>query len=131
MNTSNLSLAIAVLPYRYAVRRLPIEADIPSWSRLGSFFSITRTTDELSIVCSEESVPDDVSSERGWRVLKLEGPFDFSVIGILVSIAAPLSQAGINIFTISTYDTDYVLIKDAQLHPALTVLREYGHTVHN
>ena len=81
------------------------------------------------MVCPEGSVPEDVRCEGGWRVLKLEGPFGFSEVGVLVSVAGPLAGAGVSVFAVSTYDTDYVLVKEEQLRPAVAALRGRGHEV--
>ncbi len=85
--------------------------------------------DELSVVCPQELVPEDVRSEGGWRALKLEGPFEFSEVGVLASVAAPLAEAEVGIFAVSTFDTDYVLVKREQLQPAVAALRGRGHEV--
>ena len=100
---------------------------IPSWSLQGAFTSISRSGDELSLVCPEENVPSGITSDGGWACLKLEGPFPFSETGILSSFIGPLSANAIPIFAISTYDTDYVLIKEAFLEKALSTLRKAGH----
>ena len=94
--------------------------------RHSGFVSITRTRDELSIVCNERNVPSGVKVDRGWRVLKVEGPLDLSLTGILASIAVPLAEAKINLFAISTFDTDYVLVKAEKLDRAIEVLRRRG-----
>jgi uncharacterized protein len=88
---------------------------------------VVRTRDELSIVCSEDRVPDGVRAERGWLALKLEGPFPFSVTGVLASFLQPLAEARISIFAISTFDTDYVLIKRENLDQSEVVLGAAGH----
>jgi uncharacterized protein len=103
--------------------------DIPAWATVASFFSVTRTEDELSVVCPEANVPEDVARERSWRALKLEGPFELSMVGILSSVAAPLAEAGTSIFAVSTFDTDYVLVREEQLDLAIDALREHGHKV--
>jgi hypothetical protein len=90
---------------------------------------MTRTNDELSIVCRENEIPDDVKKETGYQAFKIEGPLDFALTGILSSIAAPLADAHISIFAVSTYDTDYVLIKKAKIADAISVLRAAGHSV--
>ncbi len=96
---------------------------IPSWAINGAgFFSITKTSDELSVVCPEEKVPRDVKVEGGWRCLKVEGPLDFGLTGILASLAQPLAEAKISIFSLSTYDTDYIMIKKNNLQKAIEVL---------
>ncbi len=123
MNNSELSLSI--MPNKIAVCRMENDAQIPSWATDGSFFSISKTDDEISIVCSENNVPDNVESEKGWRSFKVEGPLDFSLTGILASLANPLAEAKISIFAISTFDTDYILIKDENLDEAVKVLSTF------
>lgn len=88
---------------------------------------MTRTSNELSIVCLETQVPPNIHHEGGWFCLKLEGPFAFSDTGILASFVQPLSDRAIPIFAVSTYDTDYVLIKQGWLEKALQALRDAGH----
>jgi hypothetical protein len=88
---------------------------------------VTRTADELSIVCDEAAPPDGPRVERGWRAFKFGGPFPFEATGILASVAAPLAAAGVGIFALSTFDTDYVMVKEAQLDPAVRSLRAAGH----
>jgi hypothetical protein len=122
-------LTLTVLGERLAVCRLDARMDIPAWATGASFFSVTRTEDELSVVCPEADVPDDVALERRWRALKLEGPFELSMVGILSAVAAPLAGAGASIFAVSTFDTDYVLVREEQLDLAVDALREHGHKV--
>ena len=112
-----------------SVCRLDATSAIPDWATEGGFFYVTRTSDELSVVCQEEVVPDNARSEGGWCALKLEGPFEFSEVGVLTSVAAPLAEAGVGIFAVSTFDTDYVLVKEEQLSPAVAALRGRGHEV--
>jgi uncharacterized protein len=114
------------LPSPYAIVRLPPQAPIPNWATKGDFTSITRTTDELSIVCPAESIPKDVDPGPRWLCLKLEGPFPFSQTGVLLSFIEPLSNNGVPIFAISTYDTDYILIQE-EFVGAIQLLQEAGH----
>lgn len=114
------------LPGPYAVVRLAADAPVPSWATRGDFTSITRTADELSIVCPTTNLPPDLHSSHRWICLKLEGPFPFSQTGVLLSFIEPLSKNDIPIFAISTYDTDYVLIPEEHAR-ALDILREAGH----
>jgi hypothetical protein len=109
------------------VCRLAANADIPEWVQTRKLHCVTRTADELSIVCSDDSLPEDGTAERGWVALKLEGPFPFSMTGVLASFLQPLAQARIPIFAISTFDTDYVLLKQQDLERALAALRAAGH----
>ncbi len=111
----------------YAIVRLASNAAVPDWATRGEFSSITRTGDELSIVCPIENLPAEVSSSHRWVCLKLEGPFPFSQTGVLLSFIQPLSSNGIPIFAISTYDTDYVLVQEEFVGTALNSLREAGH----
>ncbi|MTK13691.1 MAG: ACT domain-containing protein [Clostridiaceae bacterium] len=115
-------LTMKLLKEKYGVCRLGKTQLIPEWAQNSDFFSITRTSDELSIVCIEESIPDNVKCEKDWRILKIEGPLDFSLIGILASISKILAQKGISIFAISTYDTDYILVKNKDIDNAIKSL---------
>jgi hypothetical protein len=122
-------LALTVLEGHLAVCRLDATTGIPAWATGVSFFSVTRTEEELSVVCQEEDVPEGVTQDRGWRALKLEGPFELSTVGVLSSVAAPLAEEGVSIFAISTFDTDYVLVREGQLNLAVGTMREHGHRV--
>ena len=110
----------------YAIVRLAAEAAVPAWASKGEFTSITRTADELSIVCPAGNLPADVPSPHRWICLKLEGPFAFSQTGVLLSFIEPLSTKDIPIFAVSTYDTDYVLIPE-EFASAIDILRDVGH----
>jgi hypothetical protein len=112
---------------KLAVCRLASDSHIPVWAHAGGFFCVARTAEELSIVCDESRVPDGVRAEKDWVALKLEGPFPFSVTGVLASFIQPLAHAGIPIFAISTFDTDYVLVKSVDLERAEKALGEAGH----
>jgi hypothetical protein len=120
---------LTILPDSLAICRLSPEEDVPEWALIGEFVSITHTGDELSIVCAEQSVPPDVKADREWRALKVEGPLDLALTGVLASLANPLAEAQINLFAVSTFDTDYLLIKGYNLAHACEVLRQAGHSV--
>ena len=126
-----MNLRLSVLPGTLAICRLGPDDPLPDWAQDGDFLSITRTSDELSIVCSEAAVPDSVKSDRGWRCLKVEGPLDFSLTGVLASLLAPLADAGISIFAVSTFDTDYLLVKAGNLAHTAEVLIQAGHRVND
>ena len=115
------------LPGPYAIVRLAPDASVPDWAARGDFTSITRTADELSIICPADNLPPDVHSPHHWISLKLEGPFPFSQTGVLRSFIEPLSNNGVPIFAISTYDTDYVLIEEEFAGQAIDALRNAGH----
>lgn len=122
-------LRFRILPGPYAVVRLNPDAAVPAWAAKGEFTSITRTADELSVVCPTENLPSDVSSPHRWTVLKLEGPFAFSLTGVLLSFIEPLSSNKVPIFAISTYDTDYVLVQEEYKATALAFLQKAGHVL--
>ena len=121
-----MGLAFHVWEGRWAVCRLAPDAEVPSWLGAG-FVSVTRTPCELSIVCPQESVPADVQAERDWACLRLQGPFAFTLTGVLASFLQPLAAAKVPIFAISTYDTDWVLVPAARLDDALRALASAGH----
>ena len=115
------------LPGVYAVVRLAPGSSVPDWATKGEFTSITRTADELSVVCPAGNLPADVHSPHRWICLKLEGPFPFSQTGVLLSFIEPLSNGGVPIFAISTYDTDYVFIQEEYAGDAVSALQQVGH----
>ncbi|GKU25270.1 ACT domain-containing protein [Clostridium folliculivorans] len=117
-------LTMILLKDTYGVCRLDKNELIPAWAQKGEFFSITKTTDELSIVCHEGNIPDNINCEKDWKILKIEGQLDFSLIGILSSISSILANKGISIFAVSTYDTDYILIKNKDIENAVKSLIE-------
>lgn len=122
-------LTIQVLAESFGVCRLPADAELPSWAMTGGFSSVTRTGDELSVVCPESALPDGVQGDKGWRCMKIIGPLDFTMVGILAALSGTLAQAGVSIFAISTYDTDYILVKDDNLLRAVASLRTNGYII--
>ncbi len=122
-------LSLSILPDTLAICRLSPDEDVPEWAMIGEFVSITHTPDELSIVCAEENVPSDVKADRGWRALRVEGPLDLALTGVLASLANPLAEAQINLFAVSSFDTDYLLVKGYNLTRACEALRRAGHAV--
>ena len=122
-------LTLSILGDRYAICRLSPGERVPDRVERGQFWSVTKTREELSIVCAESDIPEAVRSDKGWRCLKVHGPLDFSLTGVLVSLARPLAEAGVSVFVISTYDTDYLLVKEERLDRTLAVLAESGHEV--
>ena len=122
-------LVIHQLSHELAVVRLPPEVDVPAWAWKGRIAAVVRTPMELSIVCDESVVPKGVQAESGWTPLMLEGPFPFSMTGVLASVLTPLATAEVSVFALSTFDTDYVLIKTPQIQQALDALTTAGHIV--
>lgn len=124
------NLTLSLLPDVFAICRLSADAPVPAWADRGPFAAIVRTRDELSIVCPHAVVPADVQAEFDWRCLKVDGPFALDgTIGVLAALAAPLAEAQVSIFVVSTYDTDYLLVKDKQVTPAIEALSGAGHRV--
>jgi hypothetical protein len=126
---TDLRLELLLLSDRLAVCKLAREESIPAWATQGVFWSITRTPDELSVVCLEQSVPVDVQAESGWRGLRVAGVIEFSVAGVLASLSSSLAAAGISLFAISTFDTDYILVKEQDLRRAIDALTKHGHSI--
>ena len=124
------TLRFSLIPESFAICRLDPTTAVPEWAlRPAKFASITRTTDELSIVCPENHIPPDLKSDAGWICLKLEGPFPFSTTGVLASFINPLSSNRIPIFAVATFDTDYVLIKQEFWVAASAALESAGHKI--
>jgi len=153
MTAATRHLELSLLPERYAISRLAADAPIPAWATQGPFFSVTRTGDELSVVTELSLVPVGVQSQsgwpptgikpnglgasptaaepvRGWRVLKVHGPFVLSEFGVLAALATPLAEARISIFAVSTFDTDYLLVASETLPAAIAALEQAGHTIY-
>ncbi len=125
------NLTLSLLPQAYAVCKLDPNGHIPHWALLGDdFISLTRTRNELSIICLQENVPQKgVKAERDWHCLKVEGPFDFSVAGVHASLAIPLAEANISVLAIATYDTDHLLVQEKDVDAVIEVLTKAGHAV--
>ena len=122
-------MTLLLLDDQFAISRLDPDAPLPTWATARPFFSITRTSNELSVLCRQDAVPDGVLCERGWRCLRVAGAMPFSVVGVLASLTAPLAEAGISVFAVSTFDTDYLLVKEDVLEPAVDILVRHGHAV--
>jgi hypothetical protein len=124
------SLRLDVLPTQLAVCRLPADAALPGWAQEpSSFVTVSRTPHELSITIEERRVPETVAAERGYRLVRVDGPLPLHLVGVLSAITEPLAAARVPIFAISTYDTDYVLLKEFDLSRAVAALEAAGHTV--
>ena len=118
----NKKLTLSTLPNSLAICRLAPTAKVPSWAFKSSFYSISKTTDELSIVCDQAAVPAGIKKVENWRAFKIEGPLDFSLTGIVASLARPLADSKVPIVVISTYDTDYILVESKYFSKAKEVL---------
>ena len=124
------ALSLTVLPSPLALCRLSADAEVPSWTAAArTFLTISRTPTELSIVADEVALPAGLRAERGYRALRVEGPLPLELVGVMAALATPLAAAGVPIFTIATYDTDYVLVPGAALGRAVAALAGAGHRV--
>jgi len=120
---------LIIMPNILAICRLNSTEPIPDWATRRDLYAVTRTPDELSIVCPQDDVPSGIQCERDWRALKVAGPLDFALTGILASLAAPLAADEISLFALSTFDTDYLLVKVDVLERAIESLHAAGHRV--
>jgi len=121
-----INLTLKLLKEKFCISRLTREKPLPKWALEADWYSITKTDDELSIVCSEQYVPNDIAKESGWKCFKIEGPLDFALIGILSKISTLLADNNISIFAISTYDTDYILVKQDKMESAIETFDNNG-----
>jgi hypothetical protein len=125
-------LPLELLAGRYVVCRLDPSQEVPpwAWAGTGQLASVTRTDAELSIICADAAVPVTVErAERGWRALRVAGSLDFNAVGVMARLTAPLARAGISILALATFDTDYLLVREADLDRAIAALRAAGHRV--
>lgn len=131
LTEKDMKQVLDLLPDTLAVCRLASDAEYPEWVQAGSLTALVRTTDELSVICNEKYVPASVMSEGGWRCLKVRGPLEFSLVGVLASLVNPLASAGVSIFAVSTFETDYIMVKENQLKAAVQALEGVGFMVRN
>jgi len=122
-------LALQVLRGTYTIYRLSPATSLPTEVLKSSFLSVTKTEEELSIVCDSSLMLDAETSESGWSCIKVLGPLDFALTGILARLSGILAEADISIFAVSTYDTDYILVKADKLSETVARLSDSGYTV--
>lgn len=121
-------MKLSILPGSFAVCRLSPDNEVPGWVwENKTLLSVTYTEDELSIVCQSSLVPSYIRAEMGWMAIKVQGPLDFSLTGVLAALAGPLASGGVSIFAISTFDTDYMLVKERDVLQAQMILERNGH----
>ena len=122
-------LTLSLLPETLAICRLERDALIPSWAQASSFFSMTRTENELSIVCPQECVPEGTRCNTDWKCFRIEGPIEFSAVGVLASFVEPLAKANVSVFVICTFETDYLMVKKKDVGRAARGLSSAGHRI--
>jgi hypothetical protein len=120
-----IKFILSVLPAKFGICHFAKNSPIPAWAKDISFCSITRTPDELSIICPQEKIPAGILAEKNWRAFKVQGPLGFSLTGIVSSLSKPLADAKISILYISTYETDYLLVEEKNLEGAKKILGEF------
>lgn len=130
MPVAKHSFELSLLADTFTICKLAPDAVVPEWATQGQFFSTTRTSDELSVITETALVPERLRTAVTWRVMKVHGPFNLSEVGVLASLVGPLATADVSVFTISTFETDYLLVQCIQLHEAVAALRNASHTVH-
>jgi hypothetical protein len=121
-------LNLTLLADKFGICRMSADAGLPAWLG-GELVSVTRTAEELSVVCRADAVPDSVRCEKGWRCLRVAGTLDFALVGVLASLVGPLAEAWVSVFAVSTFNTDYLLVKEADLERAVRTLETAGHCV--
>jgi hypothetical protein len=124
-----VTLDLDLLPGDYAICRCPAGAPLPVWVPRDGFVSATRTPAELSVVCAADAVPAGIRRESPFRIFAVRGPLDFGLVGVMASLTSPLAASGVSIFALSTFDTDYVLVRAAAVDRATEALRHAGHHV--
>jgi hypothetical protein len=122
-------LQLSLLKDLYGICKFPSDSSIPEWALDESLCSITRSKKELTVVCPQGIIPANTEYDSDWRCFRIDGSFDFNQIGVISSLAEPLAEAGVSIFVISTYDTDYILVKEEKVEQAVNVLTDNGHLV--
>ena len=122
------SLRLGLVPGRYGVARLAPDAPVPGWAGGDGFWALVRADDEITVVCLEERIPDTVEAQRGWRCLRTIGPFAFDDTGIVSSLIAPLSDAGIGVFVVCTFDGEHLLVAESDLDRSKSILAAGGHS---
>jgi uncharacterized protein len=121
---------LTVLKGTYAICRLEADSDIQDWITDSEFISLTKTRDELSLVCRQDiSVPHAIEISQDWRIIKLNGPLDFSLTGIIAGISGILAESNVPVFTISTWETDYFMVKESDLRKAIDSLKSNGYNI--
>lgn len=121
---ASVSVRLDVLPGLFAVCRMVPTAETPA-----GFWSVTRTADELSVICAEDAIPDGAVVERGWRGLRVAGPLDFALTGVAAALTAPLAAAAVSVLPVATFDTDYLFVREESLLRAIAALAAAGHVV--
>jgi hypothetical protein len=122
-------LRLRRIPEKFAICKLLPGDPIPPWAVSGRIWSVTRTPAELSLVCSQSDLPPGFAAERDWKALQIVGPLPFEMVGVLSSLAMPLADAGLSIFAISTFETDFILVREQSFEAACRVLVNAGHVV--
>lgn len=127
--TEQPTYTLQEFPEKLAVVRLPPGSEIPAWAESSSLFSITATATETSLVCAGRNVPTKQVAQKGLTAFAVQGPLDLALVGVLAGLLVPLAEVGVPVFTISTYDTDWILVPIADAERAAEAWRRRGHTV--
>lgn len=115
-----------ILKDLYSVCKLTPDSDIPHWVNKNEFYSVTKTDEEFSILCLQNDVPANIKCELNWKILKIDSKLDFSMVGVIAQISKSLAENNISIFVISTFDTDYICVKEKDLAQTINILKKAG-----
>ena len=126
---SEARMALTVLPEAMAICRLGPDEPAPDWLDHTVFYCLTHTIESLTVVTLEDSVPEQVECDRGWRCLEVRGPLALDLTGVLATLTAPLARAGVPVFVVSSYETDFLLVKESVLTQARRALEQAGHVI--
>jgi len=126
---SEARMALTVLPEAMAICRLGPDEPAPDWLAHNVFYCLTHTAESLTVVTLEDSVPEQVECDRGWRCLEVRGPLALDLTGVLATLTAPLARAGVPVFVVSSYETDFLLVKESVLTQARRALEQAGHVI--
>lgn len=120
-----MKLKLILLKTKIGICHFERNSSFPEWVTSADFYSVTKTPDELSVICSQSAIPAGVLGERNWRVFKVEGPLGFSLTGIVSALSTPLAKAKISILYLSTYETDYLFVEEKNLERSKAILSKF------
>lgn len=125
-----MTFNLTVLEKKYSIYKFQKGSVLPEWVYSSEFCSVTKTDEELSVVTAQtDHISDWVDCSKDWRILKIEGPLDFSLIGVIADISAIFKEVKISVFIISTYNTDYILVKEKDLDSSIASLHNKGYNI--
>ncbi len=119
-------MQLKLLSTPFAVLKLSPSEPIPTWATQSNHFFISKTSDELSIICPEQAVPSEVEASKAWRCFRVDGDLEFEQVGVVATVSKPIADAGISLFLVSTHDRDYVFVHVDSLEKAVETYKSIG-----